>query len=265
MMIETEMNCQNTPLYQIMQIIPDGAKVLDIGTGNGVLSLLLQNRLSNLIIDGIEPNSYAALLAKQYYRNFYTGYAQDYLDLIAKENYDFIILADVIEHIADPLEFITSLGSVVSRSTKIIISLPNIAFGAIRLSLLNGDFDYIDSGILERTHLRFFTLKTLETFISNSGLNLKEMIFLQKSLFKSEIKIEILKINPYLFHKVKKDPLSFIYHFLIVLTKDSCITEKILVGKKDRYPFFIYLLKRHRNNPLIKIIINKYHSINTDR
>ncbi|MCK4395680.1 MAG: class I SAM-dependent methyltransferase [Candidatus Marinimicrobia bacterium] len=264
-MIEANMNCGNSPLYQISQIIPDGSRILDIGAGNGILSRLLQKRHSNLIIDGIEPNSYAAKLAKKYYRNFYTGYAQNFFDLIAQEKYDYIILADVIEHIADPLEFLKKLASIISIKTKIILSIPNIAFGAIRFSLLNGNFDYIDSGIIERTHLRFFTLKTLETLISNSGLNIEKILFLQRSLFRSEIKIENLKISPFLFHKVKKDPLSFTYHFLIVLTKMFCVSEKTLLGKKDRFPFFIYLIKRHRNSPLLKIIIDIYHTIKSKR
>ena len=260
MMIEAVMDCKNSPLFQISKIIPDGVKVLDIGTGNGILSALLQKRHSNLIIDGIEPNSYAAKLAKKYYRNFYIGYGQKFFDVISQEKYDYIILADVIEHIADPLEFLKKLDSIISVKTKIILSIPNIAFGAIRFSLLNGNFDYIDSGIIERTHLRFFTLKTLETLISNSGLNIEKILFLQRSLFRSEIKIQNLKISPFLFHKVKKDPLSFTYHFLVVLTKKFCITEKILLGKKDRFPFFVYLIKRHRNFSLLKLIIDIYHN-----
>jgi len=260
-MIEAEVNCRNSPLYQISQIIPNGAKILDIGAGNGILSYLLQKRISNLIIDGIEPDSYASKLAKKYYRNFYTGYAQNFLDVIAQENYDFIILADVIEHIANPLELLKKLALIIPLKTKIILSLPNIAFGAIKLALLNGNFDYTDSGIIERTHLRFFTLKTLETLISNSGLNIEKIIFLQRSIFKSEIKLENLKINPFLFRKVNKDPLSFTYQFLIVLTKESCVSKKILLGKKDRLPFFIYLIRRHRNFPLFKIIIDTYRTI----
>lgn len=257
--LEAEMNSRNSPMYQIAKIIPDGSSILDIGAGNGMLSLLLQKKLSNSIIDGIEPNSYAVNIAKKYYRNLYIGYAQDYFDIIVKEKYDFIILADVIEHLVDPLDFLQRLASIISNKTKIILSLPNIAFGAIRFSLLNGNFNYIDSGILERTHLRFFTLKTLETLISNSGLNLEKILLLQRSILGSEVKLEKLKISPFLFHKIRKDPLSFTYQFITVLTKDSCTCEKNILGKIDRFPFLIYFIKRHRNSSLIRLLISVYH------
>ena len=63
---------------------------------------------------------------------------------IYKEDYDFIILADVLEHLVNPFEFIHELSKNISAKTKIIISVPNIAFGAVRIALLNGNFDYVD-------------------------------------------------------------------------------------------------------------------------
>jgi len=96
-----------------------------------------------------------------------------------QKEYDFVVLADVIEHVADPLEFLKQLRTIVSLNTKILISVPNIAFGAIRIELLNGIFDYVDSGIRERTHLRFFTLKTIYELVNELGMNLERIYFLQ--------------------------------------------------------------------------------------
>jgi 2-polyprenyl-3-methyl-5-hydroxy-6-metoxy-1,4-benzoquinol methylase len=242
-------------------MIPSGSKVLDIGAGNGILALLLQKKLSDLIIDGIEPNRYAAELARSNYRHFYVGYCQDFFDIIAHENYDFIILADVVEHMADPLEFLTELGSILSDRTKIILSTPNIAFGAIKLALLKGHFNYTDSGILERTHLRFFTFESLKVLISNSGLYIQKVVFLQRSFLNSETRIENLKISPFLFHTVKQDPMSLTYQFLLILSKESSSGESIFVQDLDRFVYLRYLVMRHRNIPVVKFANRVYHSI----
>jgi len=242
-----EYQSPNSPLYQISQMIPNGSKVLDIGAGNGILGRMFKEKQVNIIIDGIEPNLYASELAKIYYRKFYTGYAQNYFDIICHEDYDYIVLADVIEHIADPYEFLKKLVSFISFKTKIIISIPNISFGAVRLAILNGNFDYSDSGLIEKTHLRFFTLKTILTLLSKCKINIEKIIYLQRSIFNSEIKIEILKINPFILHNIKKDPLSYTYQFLLILTKKSCVSENILVGEVDKHLYLKYLIKRHRN------------------
>jgi len=266
-LIANELKSKNGPINQISLMIPSGAKVLDIGAGNGILAILLQKKLSDLTIDGIEPNPYAAELARSNYRHFYIGFCQEFFDIIARENYDFIILADVVEHMADPLEFLTALGSILSHKTKIILSTPNIAFGAIKLALLKGHFNYSDSGILERTHLRFFTLETLQALVSNSGLNIEKVVFLQRSFLKSETRIEDLKISPFLFYAVKKDPMSFTYQFLLILSKESSSIERIFVRDIDRFLYLRYMVLRHGNNPLVKLLKRVYTTIrgNTTR
>jgi len=248
----------SNPLYTISELIPDGAKILDVGSGNGALSRRLKEKRSDFIIDGIELNAYAAELSRQYYRRFYIGDARDYLDEINKEGYDYIVLADVIEHLSDPLEFLKDLYSCLTTKSRIIISLPNIAFGAIRFSLLNGNFDYVDSGILERTHLRFFTLKTLKSLIKNSDLNLEKIFYLQRSLIESEIPLEKLKLSPFLFYNINKSPLAYTYQFVVTLGKKPCITESIFVGATGKFSYFKYFARRHKNWILIKILTFLY-------
>ena len=73
-------------------------------------------------------------------------------------NYDFVVMADVIEHLARPDKVLAEFRRRIAPSTKVCVSTPNVAFVSVRIALLNGVFDDVDSGILERTHLRFFTL-----------------------------------------------------------------------------------------------------------
>src|SRR5206468_5252051 len=84
--------------------------------------------------------------------------------------FDAIVYADVLEHLTDPLRVISDLDRHLAPDGFVIVSVPNIAHLYIRLLLLFGRFDYIDRGILDRTHLRFFTARSLRDFIADAGL-----------------------------------------------------------------------------------------------
>lgn len=234
--IESILKDEANPLNRISQLIPEGSKVLDIGAGNGLLSLLLQRCHKNVVIDGIEPDQYAANLGEVNYRHLFHGFAEDFLDKIFEEEYDFIVLADVLEHIVDPQKFLSALCSGASKS-KLILSVPNVAFGSIRLALLNGEFNYVDSGLLERTHIRFFTLNTLETLITNIHMNIEKLYLLQRDIFATEISLTKFKTKPNIISNLLRDELASTYQFLLVLTKDEVKTEKQYFGKKASLSF----------------------------
>lgn len=78
-------------------------------------------------------------------------------DSLGKETFDYVIAADVIEHLRDPLKCLTMIKKFLSNDSQLLISLPNIAYGGIIAALFCGQFPYADKGILDETHLRFFT------------------------------------------------------------------------------------------------------------
>jgi 2-polyprenyl-3-methyl-5-hydroxy-6-metoxy-1,4-benzoquinol methylase len=228
------------PLNRISGIIQDGARVIDIGAGNGLLAAVLSESRKGTIIDGIEPDPYAARIAREKYRNFYVGPAQDFLNEIKNGDYDYVVLADVLEHIADPLRFLRSLCECLPESTRIVLSIPNVAFGSVRLAMLNGEFDYVNSGILERSHVRFFTMKTIETLVSNAGLHIEKLLHLRRNIFGTEIPVAELPLGLFCYAKVMRDSLSSVYQFLIVLSKVPCRTETQVYGETIRHPLLSY-------------------------
>lgn len=223
------------PLNRICRFIPEGSKILDVGAGNGLLAQLFIKNNKKIIVDGIEPNPHAAVIAEKYYRHFYHGRAQEFFNTILKENYDYIVLADVIEHIQDPLAFLLDLCSKLPDNSRLILSIPNVAFGAIRLSLLHGVFDYVDSGILEKTHVRFFTLKTIIELVAKINMQIETLFYLQKDIFKSEIPIKKNIANFFCYLQMYNDDIFSTYQFLLVLTKEPITTPEIKrYGQKTR-------------------------------
>jgi 2-polyprenyl-3-methyl-5-hydroxy-6-metoxy-1,4-benzoquinol methylase len=152
--------------------LTDGSRVLDVGTATGILARLCPEK--NLAFYGIEPNSDWAKIAWPDYQNIFVGFVEEappeYL-----ENYQAVLLADVLEHMPAPE---TVLKKLVERQTSecvFVISIPNIANFVVRLSLLVGQFDYTDRGILDRTHLRFFTRRTLIEMVNRCGLKIESI------------------------------------------------------------------------------------------
>jgi 2-polyprenyl-3-methyl-5-hydroxy-6-metoxy-1,4-benzoquinol methylase len=245
------------PLGQIATLLPDNVTVLDIGAGNGMLGRVLQRAGKKVTIDAIEPSEFAAKLAQPFYRSVYQGYAQDYLHIIQTNRYDYIILADVIEHIPDPSTFLTDILHYLPDTTNLIISLPNIAFGGVRLALLNGSFDYVDSGLLERTHLRFFTLASATQLFNNLKLYPKRVLSLERSFYRMEFSRKLLSAMPFtiLNLALQSDARAYQYLFLLSKTPSNSLIEhhgtstlNILIDAVVARPSIKKLVKRWRNH-----------------
>ena len=217
------------PLTQISELVHDQARILDVGAGNGSLGRLLATLDRRVIIDGIEPNAVAARIAEPYYRSMYVGYLTDYIDTIDFEAYDFIVLADVIEHIENPQIFLRQLTERLGERAKLLVSIPNVAFGAVRLSLARGEFNYVDSGILERTHLRFFTYNTAISLFKSLNLGVSMAISLCRSFYRTEFTRSSLGIPGWSLLKYAFITDARAYQYLFCLVRDPKVTTKRLI------------------------------------
>ncbi|CAG9622713.1 Ubiquinone biosynthesis O-methyltransferase, mitochondrial [Sutcliffiella rhizosphaerae] len=148
---------------EIIELVPLGAKkILDIGCGAGAVGMELLNRQSCKLY-GVELNSFIGSIANQHYERVDTIDVET-LDLPYTPNsFDTIILADVLEHLKNPWNIIEELSVYLKPSGSLICSIPNISHAEALFPLIQGDWNYVDAGILDRTHLRFFTPKTVQT------------------------------------------------------------------------------------------------------
>lgn len=127
--------------------------VLDVGPGSGVFSdLVIAKGASHL--DAIEIDQATREELKDKYTNITAS-----LEELPTTQYDLVLCLDVLEHMNDPFSFLESLSSRINENGNLLISLPNIAHWSVRFQLLFGFFEYTDRGLLDRTHLQFFTRK----------------------------------------------------------------------------------------------------------
>jgi len=94
--------------------------------------------------------------------------------LVNGRRFDRVLLLDVLEHLPHPEILLREAGEVVKQHGAIIVSVPNVSNVTVRVALLFGKFNYADRGIMDRTHLRFFTLKTARQFLRENGFDIVE-------------------------------------------------------------------------------------------
>ncbi|EKE03679.1 MAG: methyltransferase type 11 [uncultured bacterium] len=147
---------------EIMEFIPDDIKtILEVGCGEGNFGYNLKNKL-NAEVWGIELNPESAKIAKDKLNNVLHGDINLLLPNIPDNYFDCIVFNDVLEHLVDPVLTLKNIKSKLSKNGAIISSIPNMRYITVLSDLvINKDWYYTDSGILDSTHLRFFTKKSI--------------------------------------------------------------------------------------------------------
>jgi len=158
-------------LKRLRPSLPDAPALLDIGCGRGQLASAARGLIYR--VTGVESHPAALAVAQDRVDKLLPVDLTDQNSIATAldgQNFDIILFADVLEHAPDPLSVLIFYLSFLKPGGRIVVSLPNVACWDRRLALLFGRFDYADSGIMDRTHLRFFTFSTAQALLREAGL-----------------------------------------------------------------------------------------------
>lgn len=165
------------PRRELLPAIPHSARrVLDVGCGAGALGRLLKEERNVEEVCGIEFIEEAYQRARTVLDRVLLGNIEEMSLPWEDEYFDCIICADVLEHLVDPSAVMAKLGRVLAPHGVIVISVPNIRFHEVIHMLSHGAWTYYEQGIMDATHLRFFTRTDLRIMIENGGMEAVEII-----------------------------------------------------------------------------------------
>lgn len=208
---------------EILNRVGKNKIVLEIGSSTGYMTKAF---LKNLCIVDVVEKSKEALkkIPKKVRKTVEYSIEDEKIEKLLFKDYNFIILADVLEHLVDPEKTLKILSKIASKNTKLLISLPNISSWIMRKQLFfKGDFEYQESGVLDKTHLHFYTVETAPKLLSENGWEVKKIIGtiarlpFEESLNKLPVIRLLFKIiYPKLVEKYRN--LSY-YHFLVIAIK----------------------------------------------
>jgi 2-polyprenyl-3-methyl-5-hydroxy-6-metoxy-1,4-benzoquinol methylase len=197
-----------------LDLIPPGSRVLEIGAGPGHMSQALMAK--GCTVTAVERDEALAALARQVCRSVIVTDVESpaFEELLAEERFDVVLLGDVLEHLKGPEEFLVRLQARLTPHGCLVVCLPNVAHGAVRLSLLEGRFEYQAEGLLDRTHLKFFTLSSiLETF-GATGYAVSGLQRIRCGFFATEFRLDPAHVPPDALRLLCRDPEATTYQFV---------------------------------------------------
>ncbi len=168
--IDLDLSTKNS-LSVIVERIKPNSKILEFGPSHGRLTYFLKNYM-NCEISCIEIDEDAAKETEQYSKKMIVGDIESlaWEDELIDEKFDYIIFADVLEHLRNPANILKIVQKYLKDKASIIISIPNIAHSSILIDLFQDKFIYRDTGLLDNTHIKLFTKTTLDSMIKECGL-----------------------------------------------------------------------------------------------
>ena len=155
---------------EMIQFVPeDATTILDVGCGEGYFGYQLK-KLLGAEVWGVELNRTSAVSAQEKLDNVLIGDVVTVIDKIPGSYFDCVIFNDILEHLVDPVTILIEIRKKLARAGLVVSSIPNVRyFDHVRRFLLKKEWTYEDSGILDRTHLRFFTKKSVVEMFQTAG------------------------------------------------------------------------------------------------
>ena len=247
---ELDLDCVNSNSL-IARQIAKGSRVLEFGPAYGRLTKYMQKRLS-CTVDLVELDEEADAMV--YARTACVGDPDGDIEtyrwesILDKRTYDYIIFADVLEHLRSPQKVLSVCRQHLNEKGVILCSVPNIAHSSVILSLWNGDFTYQDTGLLDRSHVHFFTKKTFSDMADRCGYEITDIQEIVSAVGQNEI--------PYMYDMVPaavESGLRFrmegeVYQYLFRLQKkESCAAGTARVvnyGSRGGYSCICYIRQK---------------------
>lgn len=163
-----------TPRDEVMNFVPPGARrILEVGCGSGAFRAHFPTEIEYW---GVEPESGPAAEAAKHLTKVLRGNFEECAQELPNAYFDLVVCNDVIEHMPDPRQFLRAIQRVMTPTAALVGSIPNVRVlsNLVRL-LAKRDWEYVDSGILDYTHLRFFTQKSLARELSDAGFTIERL------------------------------------------------------------------------------------------
>ncbi len=172
---DVDAGAQTAPAH-VVRMVGNGKRVLEVGCGPGSITRILAQQ-NGCLMTGMELDPSAIKKVGPFCVQVIQAdlNSSDWPSLLeGSQTFDVVVAADVLEHLYDPWNTLRRMAPLINQDGYLVISLPHVGHAAVMSCLINGDFEYRDWGLLDRTHIRFFGLKNIEALFAQAGLKIVE-------------------------------------------------------------------------------------------
>jgi 2-polyprenyl-3-methyl-5-hydroxy-6-metoxy-1,4-benzoquinol methylase len=219
--VRVDPNAENNCHAFELSFVGYNKSVLEVGCSTGYMTKVLAERGCDVV--GIELDPEAANVAEQWADRVVVGNIDDgeVWNYVKDESFDVVLLGDVLEHLLDPLGSLQQAVRKLKPSGFVVTSLPNVAHGDVCMTLMQGTFRYREVGLLDRTHIKFFTLETIRELLTEAGLVVADTKRVVVPLFTSELGVKREDVPHEAVEKLLMDPEIETYQFVMKSVRDD--------------------------------------------
>jgi 2-polyprenyl-3-methyl-5-hydroxy-6-metoxy-1,4-benzoquinol methylase len=199
----------------LLRMVGFNKRVLEAGCASGHVSEALKAQGCSVV--GVEIDAQVVKAAEQWVERVIIGNFDDgqLWDELEGEFFDAVLFGDVLEHLKDPLSTLQESMKHLNETGAVVISVPNIAHADVKIALLKGTFPYSQSGLLDVTHIHFFTKESLLELVREAGLVPIEFQRVSVPVFGTEIPVDKNDVDDQALEAILADRESLTYQFVL--------------------------------------------------
>ncbi|MEU0312520.1 class I SAM-dependent methyltransferase [Nocardioides sp. NPDC006273] len=217
--VEIDLDHRNTSHVQVLDLAESapsagsGKKVLDVGCWTGEVGRILTER--GCTVTGIELDREAASLAEKVLEKVIVADldATPLTELVEPGSFDVVIFADVLEHLTDPRAALEQARDLLAPDGRVVISIPNVTHGSVRLALLQGRWQTTDTGLLDRTHIKFYSREGLLALFAEAGYAVEDLRGTTADPLNVEVAVDPGPLPDVAVEWVRQQPDALVYQF----------------------------------------------------
>ncbi len=260
---DLDLNNTNSLSLMIGQI-RRGSAVLEFGPANGRMTRYLKEEL-NCRVYLVEIDEEAGKQAAKYGEDIVIDDAETYSWYARYENvrFDYITFADVLEHLHDPEQLLKKAKNLLKQDGSILLSVPNLAHNSVAISLLNNEFEYTSTGLLDNTHIHFFTKNSLDHTMERCGLIVAKRFATYAPAGTTEIPVTNASVAGIDESYWKSRPLGEVYQYVYEAKKGfEFVTETENYLHAGTYPYYFQVFFDYgegfseENNKTVQIAVH---------
>lgn len=203
----------NDTANKVLRFVGNDQRVLELGTAAGVMTRELQRQ--GCRVTGVEIVPEMASVAEQWCERMIIANLDelDFTQAIGDEAFDCVVAADVLEHLREPHKILERLRT--TNASRLVLSVPNVTYAGLVGALGQGEFEYREKGLLDRTHLRFFSRKSIEWLLLRAGWLPKRWEAQQVPVHRSEFFSDWLALDEAQRGYLLARPDAEVYQFIV--------------------------------------------------
>ncbi len=210
--VEIDLNASNNAQVELIRLVGKDKRVLEIGPAWGYVTKVLKSH--GCQVTCLEVSREMATVAQKFCDRMIVGDIEspDLVRGLETESFEVITFGDVLEHLRDPVVVLRKIRPLLVKGGYVVASIPNVSHQSVIYALLQGEFPYSDDGLLDRTHLRFFTRATVEAMFGEAGYRITDLVRVISETFYVSAKPQYRNTLDRLKHKALKSALRIVPH-----------------------------------------------------